>query len=312
MGEIASIYAARIKRRLLIGCISVLIGVPIMGCCVLLLPTVVFPALDGIAAGGGAINSGMVILAAGILALLALIGIPLVLLVGLTVRRTRDLNAVFNPMGLTGKPFMVYGRHYQGQIGGREVDVYIYRGPTVEIRLKTAVRTRLQVIPKGSISTVVAGMLARDPLATDSPSLDAFSIYPLDPAWTLELLAVPRVVEAIRGLMTLGASWAILRQVEIQPGEVLFYLNRSHKIIGNSIDLSAAQGWLEALESLAEVVESQPLPTILAEPVEGSSRASRQRKSNFLTYAVAFIIFVFPLCLIGIGVFAYLIVTLLK
>jgi hypothetical protein len=309
MGEIASIYAARIKRRLLIGCISALIGVPIMGCCVLLLPTVVFPALDSIAAAGGAINSGMVIIAAGIL---ALIGIPLVLLVGLTIRRTRDLNAVFTPMGLTGKPFMVYGRHYQGQIGGREVDVYIYRGPTVEIRLKTAVRTRLQVIPKGSISTVVAGMFARDPLATGSPSLDAFSIYPLDPAWTLGLLAVPRAVEAIRGLMTLGASWAILRRVEIQPGEVLLCLNRSHKIISNSIDLSAVQGWLDALESLAEVVESQPLPRIPAEPVEGSSRASRQRKSNFLTYSVAFIVFVFPLCLIGIGVFAYLIVTLLK
>ena len=53
MRDIASVYAAGTKRRLIIGCISTLVGIPAMVCRLALLAIVIFPALDNLTAGGG-------------------------------------------------------------------------------------------------------------------------------------------------------------------------------------------------------------------------------------------------------------------
>jgi len=53
MHDIASVCAAGTKRRLIIGCISTLVGIPAMVFCQALLAIVVFPALDNLSAGGG-------------------------------------------------------------------------------------------------------------------------------------------------------------------------------------------------------------------------------------------------------------------
>lgn len=310
MRDIGNLYVQRTKRRLFIGCISTLVSIPVGCCCLVLLATVIFPALDGIAAGGNENTATLVIVGVGLLSLVGLIGIPLVALIVLTLRRTRALDTIFTPLGLTGSAYMLYGRHYQGQIGGREVDIYIYRGPTVEIRLKTTVLTRAQVLPKGSLPASVAGMFDKQPIATDNPALEAFSIYPQDEAWVRNLLTDPRSVDSIRTLMTLGANWAIFRRVEIQPGEVLLHLYRSHQFFGNSVELNAAQTWLAALQSLAQAAESQPKPEVTAQPFSASSRQSRQKMSYFLVYAVVFIVFIMPLCFIAIGVIAFLIASL--
>jgi hypothetical protein len=306
MRDVVSVAAAGTRRRLMIGCLSALIGVPVMACCLTLMVTALFPALDSLAAGGNGNTSMLVILAAGLVALVALIGIPLVALVVLTLRRARALDAIFTPMGLTGKSYMLIGRHYEGKFSGRELDVYIYRGPTVEIRLQAAVQTSLLVVAKGSLPTSTAQVFGRQPLPADSLALSAFSIYPQDKAWASALLADTNTGAAIQTLMTLGADWAIFRRVEIQPGEVMLTLYRSRRTFGNSIDLSAAQAWLNALKSLAQVAESQSAPEGINRAVEASSRQSRQKRSNFLVYAVVFLVFIMPLCFIAVGVIAYL------
>ena len=275
MRDMASVFAAGTTRRLLIGCISAAVGLPAVACCLGLIFTVLFPALDGFVAGGKENTGLFAMLGVGLVALVGLIGIPLVVMVVLTLRRARMLDATFTPIGLTGKSYMLSGRHYQGQIGGRQVDVYIYRGPTVEIRLQASVQTSLLAVPKGSLPTSVAWVFDRQPLATSDPALGAFSIFPQDKTWTGSLLADPRSGDAIQTLLTLGADWAIFRRVEIQPGEVILYLYRSHKLFGNSIDLNAAPAWLSALKMLAQVAESQPAPEVTGQPVKASSRQSR-------------------------------------
>jgi hypothetical protein len=320
MRDTLSVFASGTKRRLMIGCISTLVSLPIVACCLALLITLGFPALDSLAAGGNGNTTLWVILGVGLVALVGLIGIPLVVLVVLTLRRARALDAVFTPMGLSGRSYMLTGRHYQGEIGGRQADVYIYRGPTVEIRLQAAVRAKLLVVPKGSLPTSMARVFDRQPVTTGDPALGAYSIYSQDRAWADSLLADLRIGGAIQTLMTLGADWAIFRRVEIQPGEVMLYLYRSRRMFGNSLDLIAAPAWLNALRLLAQVAESQPVSEVTgevaaevtAQPGYVSSRQVRQKRSNFLGYAIAFLVFIMPLCFIAIGVIAYLVVTMLE
>jgi hypothetical protein len=310
MRQFASVYTTRTKRRLLNGCLAALVGLPLMCCCLVLIGTVGFPALDSLAAGGDQKSNLFVILGGGLVVLVLLIAVPLVTMAVLTWRRARALDAVFTPLGLKGSLYMLYGRHYQGQIDGDELDVYIYRGPTVEVRRSAATQTRLQVMQKGSLPASVAGLFDKNPLATGDPALKDFSIFPIDPTWSMSLLADARAVEALQTLMTSGAGWAIFRHVEIQPGEVLLYLNRSQSLFNYPITSVDVHAWLQALKALVQAATSQPAPTVTAQALEASGRQMRQKKSNFLLYAVGAILFIMPLCLIAIGVIAYLVASM--
>ncbi len=307
MREVGNLYIHNTKRRLIIGCISTLVSIPIMLCCLALLPTVVFPTLNKIATGGNENTPLVVMSIVALVSMIGLIGTMLIVAIAVIKRRARSLDAIFKPLGLTGSTYLIYGRHYQGQLDGREVDVYISRGPTVELRLRTTVQTRLQVVPKGSLPATVAGIFDKEPLRTIEPVLNAFSIYPIDPAWTLSLLSDPRAVDSIQALMTTGASWAVFRRVEVQPGEVLLYLYRSRKVFVTSIELDAVQTWLNALQTLAQAAERQLEPGITAQPFNATSRTSRQKTNKILNYAMVFIVGIMPLCFIAVGVIAYFI-----
>ncbi len=310
MRDIGNIYAQQTKQRLFIGCLTALISIPVFSCCLVLFSKAVFPALDSAIAAGNTNNSMLVIIIIVLVVLAGLIGIPLMVVTVITLRRNRAFDALFSPFGFTGSTYMLSGRCYKGQFAGREVNIYIYRGPSVEIRIKTRIKTSLQVMPKGSLPASTAGLFNRTPLVTKDPSLEAFSIYPLDPVWTSSLLADHQALEAVRSLMTVGANWAILRRLDVQPDEMTLHLNRSRQVIGNMLDLNSAPAWLSALAILAKIAESQATPEVTTQPVTNISRQSRQKVSRSLVYAIVFIVFVMPMCFIAIGVIAYLIVSL--
>jgi hypothetical protein len=180
----------------------------------------------------------------------------------------------------------------------------------VELRIKTRIETSLQVMPKGSLPDTTIRMFNRIAFETKDPALNAFSIYPLDPVWTSNLLADRQALEAIRNLMSVGASWAVLRRLDVQPGEMTLYLNRSRQVIGNTLDLNSAPAWLSALANLARIAESQAEPEITAQPVNNISQPSRRKISRSLVYAIVFIVFGLPMCFIAIGIIAYLFVSL--
>jgi hypothetical protein len=240
-----------------------------------------------------------------------LFGIPLLIAV-LTIRkRAQYLDGIFLPLGLKGEMYLLYGRHYWGQLGGREVDVYFYRGPTLEVRMITAGTTRFQVMPKSSIPVVMAGALNKGAMPAPVPELEPYSIYPLDETWTRTLLQESRATAAILTLMTKGLDWALFRHVEVQPGAVLLFINRSKKLFSNLSQLNEVQPWLSALKDLAEAIDAQPQPEITAQPMRSTSRESRQKRSRWTTYIILFIIFGMPLCFIAIAALVYFLVTLL-
>jgi hypothetical protein len=296
------------QRRLLLGCLSTLIGLPVMCVCLFALFGIVIPGMDALARSGDGNLAAIVLVGVGLVGFLILLVIPVSILLFVINQRARALDAIFTPLGLRGSSYLLNGRHYQGQLAGREADVYIYRGPTIELRLKTGVTTRAQFFHRDSIPVGVAGALNKHPLEA-LPGLEGYAVYPLDEAWTRGWLADERAVQAVQTLMTTGAEWAVFRSLELQPGEVLLHLHRSRKVFVSSIPLEAAREWLAALERLAQSAEVQPAPTVTAEPFQAASRQSRARINKIQMYAIAFIVFVMPLCFIAIGVAVFLFAT---
>jgi hypothetical protein len=310
MRQLTDLTVEYTKRRLFVGCISTLVSVPVMCCCLFGLFNFVLPLMDNLARRGDGNTAALVLVGGGLVALVVLLVIPVILMLIIINQRARSLDAIFTPLGLRGGMYLVFGRHYQGQLAGREVDVYLYRGPTVELRLKTGVMTRTQFFHRDSIPVGVAGALNKHPL-TALPGLDGYAVYALDEAWTRGWLANEQTALAVQTLMTVGAEWAIFRSLEFQPGEVVLRLYRSHRLLVSSIPLVAAREWLAALEMLAQSAEVQPAPGVTAAPFLEATRQSRERINKIQTYAIAFIVFVMPLCFIAIAVLVFLLVSLI-
>lgn len=309
MRQLSDVTAEYAKRRLFVGCISALVSLPVMCCCLFGLFNFVLPLMDNLARNGDGNTAAIVLVGGGLVALLVLLGIPLILALLIITLRARALDAIFTPLGLRGKMYLIYGRHYQGQMAGREADVYIFRGPTVELRLKTGAATRVQCFQRDSVPVGVAGALNNHPL-TALPGLESYTVYALDETWTRGWLTAQPTIQAIQTLMTLGADWAIFRSFELQPGEMVLRLYRSRKLLINTLPLEAAHAWLSALQTLAQSAEAQPAPAVTAEPLRANSRQARERINKIQTYAIAFIVFVMPLCFIAIGALVFLLASL--
>jgi len=309
MRETSGLFAEYAKRRLFVGCVSALVSVPVMCCCLFGLFNFVLPFMDNLARSGDGNTAAIVLVGGGLVALVLLLVVPVGVMLVIINQRARSLDALFTPLGLRGNMYLVFGRHYQGQLAGREADIYIFRGPTVELRLKTGVLTRAQFFQRDSIPVGVAGALSKHPLAP-FPGLESYAVYALDEAWTRGWLADERTVQAIQTLMTLGAEWAIFRSLELQPGEVVLHLYRSRKFFVSALPLADARAWLAALETLAHSADAQPAPAVTAQPARAASRQSRENLNKFQTYAIGFIVFIMPLCFIAIGVLVFLLASL--
>ncbi len=309
MREISGLFVEHTKRRLLVGCLSTLVSVPVMCCCLFGLFNFVLPFMDNLARSGDGNTAALVLVGGGLVALVVLLAVPVGVMLVIINQRARGLDAIFTPLGLRGGMYLVFGRHYQGQLAGREVDIYIFRGPSIELRLKTGVMTRTQFFHRDSIPVGVSGALNKHPL-TPLPGLESYAVYALDEAWARGWLAAEQTAQAVQTLMTVGAEWAIFRSLELQPGEVVLHLYRSRRLLVSSIPLEAARAWLAALETLAQSAEVQPTPGVTAAPFQAASRQSRERINKIQTYAIAFIVFVMPLCFIAIGVLVFLLALL--
>jgi hypothetical protein len=309
MRQLTDVTTEYAKRRLLFGCLGALVSISTLCCCLFGLFYVLLPLMDSLARNGDGNTAAIVLVGGGLAALAVLLGIPLVVALGVIVWRARTLDAIFTPLGLSGKMYLIYGRHYQGQLAGREADAYLFRGPTVELRLQTRVRTRVQFFRRDSIPVGVAGALSKHPL-TPIPGLEEYAVYALDEVWTRGWLADAQTVQAVQTLMTLGAEWAIFRSLELWAGELILRLNRSRRLFFGSIPLESARAWFEALQTLARSAETQPAPAATDTFIQGESCQQRERINKIQTWAIVFIVFVMPLCFIAIGILVFLLASL--
>lgn len=179
-----------------------------------------------------------------------------------TRKRARQLDAVFLPHGLKGKRYLFNGRQYHGTIYGRQVDIYIYRGPTIDIFLRSSILTRLVINQKSVVGNIVAHLSQHEPMLVEEDLPGNLQMSAIDPAWARRLFAHPDVRDAINRL-SLAAGPYEISQVIFQPGVLLLRLYRTQL---SRITPEKLQAWIWDLTELLDIAESLPPPVITAEP----------------------------------------------
>ncbi len=187
--------------------------------------------------------------------------------------RTIRLDAAFAPLGLAGKGFALNGRQYHGVIDNRHVDIYFYRGPTLDIYLSASINTRMGIGLKGSHHRMASSLLHHPEMLMADPELSHFGFYPLDEAWGRALLEAPVSKQVVLRLMA-AAPGLEFRNLVFQPEAVHLQINRINlaDITGDKVS-----AWLNDLISLAVIAESLPTPhsMVTASSMERRARLSR-------------------------------------
>ncbi len=174
-------------------------------------------------------------------------------------RRANQYDALFTPLGLEGKTYMLSGRQYQGAVQGRQVDVRLYRGPALDMRVDTTTQARLSVANSDAVSLTLARTFGREPLDLNDPDLSGITVFAQDESWATSLLINPEV-KALLPQLILGESSFLIRQVHLEPGTLRLFLYRNKGLFKFTITPEQAEQWLNGLLSLARIAETLPSP----------------------------------------------------
>ncbi len=195
-------------------------------------------------------------------------------------RRAAALDALFVPLGLEGKAYMSYFRQYHGTLYGRQVDVYLWRGPYLAVEVSTPLATRFGITQWQSDTSLLAGMAGKQPIALADPQLAALQVFPADEAWTRSLLADPTATDALRRLTALGSTIFTRQQVLLRPGTLQLLLSGNRRMFGLDITAEQARLWLDDLMRILQVAEALPAPAITDELSSSELLMMRLRARN--------------------------------
>jgi hypothetical protein len=211
-------------------------------------------------------------------------------------RRAAQLDTAFIPLGLTGKAYLWNGRQYHGEINGRQVDAYFYRGPSLDIYLASPLNTRLGIGLKGRLSQIASSKINRPELVTNDPELAHLGVYPLDDRWGRDLLEESDSKTLILRLTTSKSSFEF-RNLLFQPEAIQLQI---HFIDFRTITAENLRIWVNDLFDLAGIAESLPAPSVtaVASPTERKTRLNRSD-------------FALPIMRITCGIFAFFTVILI-
>lgn len=214
-------------------------------------------------------------------------------------RRAQRLDDIFTPLGLEGSRYLTNGRQYHGMFYGHPIQVYFYRGPTLDISLGTSIQTRLAIGPKSALGTAIANMagsLSGEVHAVQVPSLDAAGLQAssIDPAWSQTLLTDPQAGQKVVNLLSehspLPPGPFEIRNLVFSPGRLLLKLYRVPEM---SINSESLKTWTGDLLSILRTAESLPQPEITAQPsrleeMMMKDRTGLNRRVMWITLAVIF------------------------
>ena len=310
MNQVGNVLVQGTKRRLFVGCLTALIGIPIIICGFIFLLTVVFPGLDEIVKSGNEETVPVLLLGLAVVLLLLFLGLPTIVYIWQIRSRAKILDAIFLPSGLKGELYLIVGRHYWGTVNGREIDIYIYRGPSMEIHISAQTNTRLLVMPNKTLPVKISGIFNKQPMQFSNPDYEKYSLYPDDENWAKQLVHQKDTLSIFESLIYEHANWAIFRHLEIQADRIMLYFHRSKNLFTNLKDFSAAGAWLESLHKLADLVETLSAPSYITQPILAYSRANRRNTNKIQLYVILFILICIPIACIGVGILTYLLVSL--
>ncbi len=294
MRDMKDVYLTRLKRQILISCTTALIGFPCLGGLLWFIINVLAPGMEN----QDFPDSTTMIVTVVSASVVICVAIPLIIGWVIIKRRARLMDEFFLPMGFSGRMYMLNGRQYHRRDGKRDVDVYFFRGPTIEIQISAPVEGEFRAFYKDSLPSSLAAKLNTEAIVSNDPELLPYAFYPATAQWLPDFLEKPTVAHAIHELMSSGADWVIFRRVELHSGKLELHLSQSRNINSYPLDQFIFANWLRQLNFLADELEAAGLPAIDAVKLDGHVK-SRQALSNFLLVVIAGIIVGLPLCAIA-------------
>ncbi len=274
------------KRGIVVQLISVAIGLP-LGLCGVGTTLWLVTTFD--------FSPGVLVVVALLWLTPLLIGVAF--LFGTAKHRASKLDALFVPLGLEGTAYMSFFRQYHGTVYGRQTDVYLWRGPFLQIEIETPLRTRFGITEHQTDTTFFADLAGKTPLALADPELAALSVFPLDETWTRALLADSSATGALRRLTQLGSTVFTRQQVILRPGTLFLLLSGNRRMFGIDITAEQAKLWVDDLIRVVQAAEALPAPQITEELSSAEQFAQRLRSRN--PYSALWV---------GLGIFGFFVV----
>jgi len=284
-------------RALSIRLLAVLIVVP-LGCVLVFLPLYLVMQMD---------VSIWVLVISLTLFLLILFGGGGALVALTLHRRTRQLDSLFTPLGLTGSPYQLLFRQYRGRIGDRHISVCFFRGPTLDIEVETSLQTRLAVTERDADTSFLAQLFGREPLRLEDERLSDLMMFALDETWSRRLLGEGDVPALLHRLVRFEGPF-VRRQILLGPGKLRLRLFGNRNLFRFEIDPEGAAQWARDLLALVKAAEKIPEPEVLAEETGAERLAASMRERNPYTLIAVTVVAVLGAfgCAGALGVAAFL------
>ncbi|MBN1583928.1 MAG: hypothetical protein JXA89_24685 [Anaerolineae bacterium] len=269
MSTIGKDIARGCGRAMVIRVIAIVVGVPLAGALIAIL----------LALASAFEARPWVLVVAGGVSLVLLFGAAAAFMFIVIYQRKNKLDALFAPLGLSGKAYDSFFRQYHGTMQDRQVDVWFYRGPVLEIEVSTSLQTRLGVTGPHADTRFLAGLAGRQPLPLNDPTTDDLTVFAHDEGWTRALLANPHAVELVRQLIALDSMFS-RQQVILRPGTFRLMLSGSRRLFGIDLEPERVHCWVNALLRLVHIAEHLPAPQVTDEISSAEQFARRLRNRN--------------------------------
>ena len=222
----------------------------------------------------------------------------------ITKRRNNRMDAIFAPMGLTGSAYNIFFRQYHGMVSGRNVSIYFYRGPVLEIIASTTLQTRMGVTR--STPAQIAHLIGRETINVSGLLPEDISVHTIDENWFRRMADEPGVRDLLDKL-TGPQSFFVFRHVVLAPGNIKLYFAGGTNLFNFQLDSAQTNAWLNDLLRLADLAERAPAPTLTDTESELEKMAHSIRKNSArLIWVVAAIVGGSLLCAAVIFVGAFL------
>jgi len=205
-------------------------------------------------------------------------------------KRTRRLDEVITPLGLNGSPYGLFYRQYAGSLSGRDVALFTYRGPTMEIDLSTSLQTRIGISARQFDTLALGSIMNQEALQLSDPDLRDLVVYALDKDWTQRFLAHPQVPVLLQRLIRTETSFSSLL-VLLRPGWLHLRAWGSKNWLDFTFDITREQfnAWVRDLLALLEIAESLPTP-IAAVPATPAEQTARSLRTGISSKTISFTI----------------------
>jgi hypothetical protein len=235
--------------RMLIGCISVVIGLPLGLACI------VGAVLVGTSAAESQ-SSDLILLGVTLMICAASVALPVGFVGLIAFRRARQFDPLVTPLGLDGSIYAIMWRQYTGMFEGREARVRVIRGPRIELRLAGDVNTRMAVGTRTAFGKTIASVANIRTVELTDPDFAHLAASGRDPDWTRALLTDPDTREAVLRL-TRDVAATEMRTLVVEPGALRLSINYVPLSILTTDNLRV---WLTDMATVAGVAERLPAP----------------------------------------------------